>query len=461
MRLSGRFTNGPANSPTEKQGRMIEPSNEDFNAIAQKAVDTLATVTARKTTNALKVDGWPVIVHRYRQGGHVCTCKLADAAGKDGKNPREPVDLYDTDLNITDRETDISPDGRSKPSLSMRFNLRGNESGTIGNRTQQSNNDQSAVNVRKILHSDMPLKDPPVVTTDVDFDRSIENFPLENLDTFTAIALFNSMDDKPCGVCAGTGFVDSYQWVSGQKFTLLPANVIFSNPENGEVNTATRPHSIDLFGEGACTWALKIPAYFEQLDVWRVRDNIERASDITLSVDITGTGVGPWLPLSHTVFDPLKTTGGKVIVKATPRNASSDDITMFTHIDLFLRTNELPYCQFPQLDRDINGSTLEALLNVNFEIDPAVGLLTRQSVIEAVGMSRLWFITSITEKRTAKGYIFNITGNVQVVQSNFGLMALSFYHRWSGKNPNTYQGIALQSTAGFPNRDVKPFDEDK
>lgn len=433
MRLSGRFT-----SPTmlENKARRVKPNNAGFNKIAQKAVDTMSTVMAERSNNSIPVDGWPVYVHRWRNGGTVCTCK--------SKN-KEESDPLAVDLHIQDGlNAELqSFDNLAAPAMKMRVQLRGDG---VGDNPRINRND---------------LQSSPVNTNTLDvlFDTSVDDFPEEPLNISTSLASFATMDDKPCGICAGTGFIDTYQWISGARFVLIPSNATFD--ANTAINTSTRPHSFDITGCNSIYWTVQIPAYFLNLEVWRTRDNMDLVPEIQLTIDITGTGNGPWLPITVNVLDSLQGIGGKVTIQARAIKSTSEDITMFTHVEIYLKTTELPFCQFPQLDRDINGSTLEALLNVNFELEPRVGAIPRQSVIENPGQARLWFVTQTTSKQTAKGFVFNVSGQTQIVQPNFPMYALAMYPRWSGKNLQNFTGIETKSTAGFPYTKSPATDEDQ
>jgi hypothetical protein len=431
MRIAGRFTNSMSPSTRKR----VKTVNSGFNKTAQRAVDTLATVAAEKTAQALPVDGWPVIVHRYRCGGDVCTCKTKTV---DAPNP------FSTDLEIDDTlNQEVGGfDAFTQPSLRTVVQLRGDgvaSNPKIDRNTLQSN----PVNTN---------------TNDMLFDDTVDSFPEMPTDLASSLAAYSTLDHKPCGLCGGTGFTDSYQWVSGQRILLTPA--MARRDANSIINTDTRPHSLDITGPNSVYWTVEIPAYFEALELWRARDNIDLATEVALTLDATGTGDGPWTPFSVTCLDALKGKGGKIVVRATAK-ANNDETVMFTHVELFLRTNALPYCQFPQLDRDINGSTLEALLNVNFEIDPKVGALPRKTLIECVGMARLWYVTQTSNKQTAKGFVFNITGQCQVVQPDMPFYSVAFYPRWAPKNHTAHNGINPVATKGFPHTNILPYDEDE
>jgi hypothetical protein len=304
MRMTDRFPSSVALQ--QKYGRP-RPTNRDFNTTAQRAVDTLATAAAEKTSNAVKVDGWPAYVHMYRFGSKVCTCKA---------NPyvETPAGTApDTSTIVRDGGTGIA--GTTAPRPRTTFVLRGEFPETSLNDARRS---------------DLQTFGPDN-SEDVAFDGNVDEFRPEDIDVNNVLSTYSTLDDKPCGICGASGFIDTYQWMSGHKILLLPDDASIAN---GEINTNTRPHSIDLYKGGYAEWASEIPAYFTEVDVWRVRDNMAVPKEVKLKVDLTGTGNGPWSALSPNVFDGLKGTGGKVVFRAEAVNINDDEVAMFSHAEV-------------------------------------------------------------------------------------------------------------------------------
>jgi hypothetical protein len=440
MRLTnvGRSAAAKALLPLQT-GHRIKAVNEHFAHVAQQAVDTLATAAVNKSRNALLVDSFPCNIYRFQLGAIPCTCK--------GRVAPVPDDLIHSPHDLNQRVEDgVTPEYLSPNSFKAKATFRGRPNG--------------ASNERRLFKADMPNnQDLNNNNVNNNFDTEVGDSPEVDLESLPILGTFPSLDEKPCGICAGTGFVDSYPWISGHRYVLRPHQADLG--QFAQINTNTRPNSIDIDGDNFVTWTITIPAYFEFLDAWRVRDNLEPAPEIALLADITGTGNGPWLPLCVNIFDPLRGTGGNVIIKAQTIGANANDVTMFTHVDLYLRTTELPRCAFPQLDRDISGDTLEALINTSLEVDPAIGTLTRQTIIENIGQARLWFVTQATNSQTANGYIFHIAGQVQLVQPAMAVYALAMFPRWASRNPTSWRGgLELVGTKGLANRRY-PYDEDQ
>ena len=393
-----------------------KPTNRNFNVIAQKAIDTFASVTAEKSSNAVKVDGWPAYVHLYRFGSEVCTCKRQD------QFMAEPVEDFVADNAGSPRVVDRPNSG---PVTS--FVLRGDFAETAGG---------------AVLRPDLQTQDVNPAN-EMLFDTDVDVFDAESVDIATTLAGYSTLDDKPCGVCGATGFIDTYMWASGARLLLLPNAAI--DLSDAEVNTGTRPHSLDVTTGGEVIWEVEIPAYFEAVELWRVKDNTEKVKEVRLFTQLPG---GVWTALDYDVFDYLKGTGGKVKFKAQAQSDCADDIIMFTHAEIYIRTVPLPYCQFPQLDRDVTGATLESLLNTSFEIDPRIGPISRRTIIEIPRMGRMWFVTSLSGKQTANGFVFNVSGQAQVVQPNMPVYALAMQARWQGLNLRGHSNVQISA----PNR---------
>jgi hypothetical protein len=442
MRMTNTGRSAAARALLPRQiGPRIKAVNEHFGHIAQAAIDTLATAAVNKSRNAIAVDSFPCNIHRYQMGSIPCTCK-----GRIAQLPDEFIyPAHDTQMRTEDGGT---PEYLSPNSVKLKAKIYSRPDGV---------SDQ-----HKLFKGDLPLnQDLNNSTIETNMDTQVGDMPELDFDNLPILGTFPALDEKQCGICAGTGFIDSYIWTSGHRYILRPEHANLG--AYAEINTNTRPHTIDIRGNNSVTWTIKIPAYFEYLDVWRVRDNVEIAPELALTVDITGTGDGPWLPLSVGVFEPLKGTGGDVIIMASAFDATDNNtMTMFSHVDLYLRTTQLPGCQFPQLDRDINGSTLEALINTNMEVDPIIGTLSRRTIIENIGQARLWFVTQASNKQTARGFIFNISGQVQIVQPTMSVYALAMFPRWASHNPTSWRGgLQLQAPAGLPYRKQLAYDEDQ
>lgn len=427
MRITNRNSGAKQTLP-HINGGLTKAVNSGFAGTAQKAIDTLAVAAADKSRNAIAVDSFEVNLYRYGPGSIKCTCKERSSPLE---NPAEE-DPHETGLHIHD---ELSPEYQTPSGLTTK---------AVVNLRPDGLDDE-----HMLYKDDLPSRNqPPLQQPGVTFDNELSDKPEQNLDDLPFISLFPSMDEKACGLCGGSGFIDTYRWASGMRLLLLPRHADLGS--HATINTSTRPYSIDIRGPNYVRWTVRIPAYFEQLDVWRVRDNVENEGQVRLTVDLTGTGNGPWQKLSTSIFDTLKGTGGKVMIQATAWQADNDDITMFTHGELFLLLTRRPRAQFPQLDRDLSASSVESLINTQFEIDPAVGAMSRQTLIEAIGQSRMWFVTQITNKQTTRGFVFNIGGQVQVVQPAMALYALSMFPRFVQTNPQSWRGDIWQAPKGLP-----------
>lgn len=440
MRLTNTYNNAGARQfmPRLNGGRS-KAINSGFAQTAQKAIDTLATAAADKSRNAIMVDGFEVNLFRYHTGSIVCTCKdrVSYLPG-----PSASSDPHQTGLQVVDTG---NPEYQSPVGI---------KSHAVSKVRPDGISDE-----HNLYKDDLPIQRRDKNPLDTVFDINVSDSPEVNFDDLPMYGAFPSIDTKMCGICGGTGYVDSYKWASGKRYTLLPADADLG--AFAEINTTTRPHSVDIRGTNSVTWLVNIPAYFECLDVWRVRDLIAPETNVRLTIDITGTGNGPWLAMSTSVLNPLQGTGGPVIIKATAVGASDDDVTMFTHVDLYLRTSCRPRAQFPQLERDLSPSSLESMINTQFEIDPAVGMLTRQTLIECIGQARLWFVTQISNKQTARGYIFNVTGQVQVIQPAMSLYGMALYPRFAQVNPTSWRGGLLVEPMHGLVDDAWPYDENE
>lgn len=401
-----RISSGPRKVVSDRAIAPI-PQNRGMAATAQAAIDIAATVAARRSAEAIKVDGYPVYVHKYGSGSVRCSCQGAKSAQIN--EPRTGV------LSDSGRIDDVL-----NPSMTVHLRGRANANSQID----------------EAEFFDLPEMDKrPETFNDTSFDQNDpgNGEPIDDiLDN-----LFPTLDGKRCGICGGTGYEDSYKWISGIKYNLTVRNV--HDYRNNLLNAETRPYSFELGGGSYILWRLDVPAYFIGIDRWKTMDNMDLDNSLLVEVDL-GLGAG-FAPINNNSFDLLKGQGGSVTIRVTPKNSNPEQVTAFTHIVIWLQTVELPYAQFPQLDRDINPSTVESLINTQFEIEPHVGALTRKTTLESPAQGRMWYVSSITNKQTSKNYVFNIQGSVTVIQPTSSLYGLAAFPSFTQKIPHNYRGI--------------------
>lgn len=429
MKISGSYrTRNPVNGTKQILGQ-----NRGMSTIAQSAIDNIASIAARKSVEAIATDSWPVYVHRLRPGTFTCSCrKEADEEYNDTYSLDDPDSL----LNL--KETDYSSaDEGFEGNFKTSIQLRG-----AGVKDSHLKRDDT------LRPADPTFAD---LTQEGLRDSTLDgNYPVEpNTDFSDLISMFPSLGSQ-CGVCGGNGMRDAYEWVSGTKILLVPDNMS-SSSGNVIVDRSTKPWSVQIDAADATSygeWTITIPAYHLGLDIVRVKDNLGLSPEFTIEarnpVQGNENANDAWVALTKAFLQPYLSVGlANLRVRVRLNKAisqSSDSYATFTHVEIWLLANELPRCQFPQIDRDIMGGTAEALIVTEFEIDPGVGRLPRGSLIENPAMGRMFIVTGVISKETSKRYVFNITGRLTLVSVTDGPYGLAARPSFSGQPNVNWRG---------------------
>lgn len=409
------------------------PQNRGMSRIAQAAIDTLATVAVRKSVEAIRTDAWPVYCHVSQNGSDLCSCHK-DKGGLSA----ESVDAND-DLSLIVEDTLSPEDSINGQSFKTSVRLRG--FGVQDNLLESNTSNKPAKPKIEDLTS------PGLVDTSID-----GNYPPQPDSDFSDIlSIFPSLGQKQCGICGGAGYVDAWRWVSGQKLFLLPEYADYFG--GVAIDKSTRPWTAAFSDDRPDTylqWTVDIPAYFIQFEAVKIKDNVTLCTEFIFEARdpaiLNDNDPLAWARFDNVFIQPYVNTGIrdlKVRIRMKSRKLQSGTYASLTHGEVWIKTNELPYCQFPQIDRDIQGGTLEALISTQFEIDPGVGRLSRGSLIENPNQGRMWLVSQVTNKETSKRYVFNVAGVVTVLSSTDAPYGLAMVPRFSGKSPRHWRGVEV------------------
>lgn len=437
--------------PRPSRSTAMLPQSRGMSNIAQRKIDQLAVMAARRTAEAVRVDGWPVHVWvRNSQATIQCSCRAGSTI--------EPQ----TNLDISPEAGEVGPvEGADRPSvfmdrepgaLGISWNGRGVDAGGFSSNVLGDTTPEFFAPGSKIVSGDGRTPTQIVPTTEfTELDGELvanqtagAGLADDNWDEAFA-SLFPFINDAtPCLICGGTGKVNSLRYVSGIRF-LLRASDPYMEPKLSlaEVDRTKKPHVFRFIKKtGTVEWTWTIPPYFESIAAVRIRSNED-----TLPLDLQVYSGGSWVTFASSYVDALKGTGGALRLRVI-----GSEIEEFTHVELLLRTVQAPYAQFPQLQRDTGGDTVEALVQSDFEIDPEVGFLTRGTLIEVPDMGRVFLVTTVTNKITSKKFLFGVTGNVRVVQPTEALAKFGLVLSWQGADNLPYRGSepSIRARAGIP-----------
>lgn len=420
------------------------PMNRGLSQIAQEALDSFATQAARKSVEAIAVDSWPVYVHRIGPGTQICSCRK-----EDDREYFEGKGLNTLDKNRGIEESFATPEdgilGRNSYKTTVRLRGHGNHDSTL--KTTNGRSDYTPT-------FDDLTQTETITQADVD-----GNYPAQPNDDFSdLVSMFPSLASQ-CAICGGIGMRDEYEWVSGTKILCVAETMEADG--NVTIDRSTKPWSIVMPSDNIqnfAQWIIDIPAYHMGLEIIRVRDNMKLSTEFIVEarnpLQSDEDAGDAWVRFNQAFLTPYLTTGIRglrVRVRLKPSRVAENADAVFTHLEIWIRANELPRCQFPQIDRDNQGGSGDSLIMTEFEIDPGVGKLGRGSLIENPAMGRMFIVTGIVPKETSKRYVFNVTGRLTLVSPSDGPYGLAAKPRFSGQDSKHWRGAERSTLSrGLP-----------
>jgi len=390
------------------------PQNRGLAQRAQEKVDQLANTVGRKTVESIRVDGHPIrLWNRQPRGGIPCSCAASDPRRvPDELSPLTPGLAPGMPENTPSNLDAVFDDAsrRVTPGSGLQLKLR----------------NSSVLNMRD--EAEVPLPEPEIPTAgspELDAspltDQSVHVDPeFDDMITgdFADLLGLVSGDVKVCGLCYGTGFVDGYRYSAGQRI-VLESRCLGTNTTmylNGvDVDESAKPNVFRCnLPNQFVVWKTELPAFIECEGI-RVMNNTADVTDAFL-IEFQPLGISGWFSVPDPSWINML-AGSWVQFRVSPRNGSLDDaIQVFTHVDIVLRQRDQIYAQMPQIERMLNLDSTEALINTDFEIEPTVSTVYRESLIEYPRRGLLFRITSVVNAETAKGILYGIKGNMRVVQ---------------------------------------------
>lgn len=372
---------------------VVPPSSEGDGAVAQRQVAQAAVKAAEKARNAVLVDGWRCRVWaRNPRGSIKCPCS-SEAA-------RPPVDSTldpSADFVIPRYEGDDE---------------RWADSGSADPEHESSS------------------------SSPVDASYPAKSVNEEQVEYLERLLLG---EGSRCAICFGTGFIDGYRLWGGERLVMCSA---VDSPGVTLVDgTAVVDFDADtptMLGPGVVTWELELLGTLPLVDVARLRDGLGEGTG-TLEARIAGTS-DEFVPLQELLGPEFGGSGGHAALVALPTTLevrlTLADGDRASHVEVVVRAGELPAVQLPQVNQAGNREIVAAFITEDFELDPRVGAIERQSVIEVPpqgsAAAQLYVVTDVTVKRVAGGSIFGVVGQVRNVQPVEVLVALSVEGDYSG-----------------------------
>lgn len=442
----GRQNRGVYGSRTQ----VPTPQSTNFADRAQRRIDQTAGMVAARAVEAVRVNGHICHVwNRLPRGGVPCSCG-GKQAGRVTEMDRDAQDFSPgvEDAIRFDLAHDLQPDGADEPDIGrgISLKLRGN----------------LLSNPAELLDIPSPKHGVPAADAGVDLDASDLSDesngiggPIGGESDYTQLQSLGDLLDlvaggdlNICGICHGTGFVDGFRFVEGQRIVLeaneAQAGVVLSL-DGVDVNRSTKPASFNLSRERHyARWSVEIPLCLEVLVV-RLYDNNAPVESEFILEGRSGNNAfavidAAWL---------LSVAGQRVDIQVRPReDITGDGFVAFTHVEILLRQRPPVMIQIPQLQSLLNVEYQDPVIYTQFEVEPTIESLHRESVIEVPELGMIFRVTEVTNSKTAKQQVFRIDGQIRAVQptEKINQMRLS---GWRDPQASPFRGLE-RSQGGLP-----------
>ena len=249
-----------------------------------------------------------------------------------------------------------------------------------------------------------------------------------------------------CPICFGTSYTDSYICSFGRRYLLDASNHFEFKTEGVEIDLNSVPHSFILSGkEQHITWTVSFPARFTKISSIRLLNGFKPAQNLQALYRKTKT-TDEWQPLTVTNLVSLQGTETVLDIKVEVIDPDINTIHKFTHVEIIYETVELPKAQIPQLNRSNTLFSAEDIISTEAEIDPKVGYIRKESVLEVVEQGSLWKIGSITNNTTADSRLFGYRLDMTLVHESEQISLLKLGH--SANIHVSYAGLESRQGMG-------------
>jgi hypothetical protein len=179
-----------------------------------------------------------------------------------------------------------------------------------------------------------------------------------------------------------------------------------------DINFDTRPFSFNLSDSpDYVLWSLEIPQHLEVPSV-RIFDNDKLTNHFVLEGKLHSGST--WEIASPTWIQSK--VGQLVDLRIKLVETLLEGFAAFTHVEVILRQRDYLRVQIPQLPLNLNMDHSDPVIYTEFELEPTVGALHRESIIELPQSGLLWKVTEATNKQTSKRQVWGVTGQIRVVQ---------------------------------------------
>ena len=404
INISRRFRNSPG---------ILVPQNRGMGEIAQRKIEHVVGQANRQYLEAARTDGYQLRVWDRTAGSVRCTCNKTQAVEKPlgardtaldnynaltGKNPRETFDYPQTAQTLSPLGPFVLRDSRNTY-----------DDGIIPNKP----NAVPPFDPQEDEFQDEFLGGDFDIDTDLPSDEDAQRRQLGAM--HRAIL---GVDKYRCPICFGTGYVDAYLFLSGRRYVLDASEQYPFTLQAVTIDATEIPNQFEIADISAeAIWTVEFPAWFENVSSVRLFNNFELAQRLKLTYREHGT-TDEWVKFDADVLNQRKGQASHLDIRVSLSEEVVDGFVTFTHIEILYEYVPLPLGQIPQLNRANALFSREDILTVECEVEPTVGYIHKESVMELALDGTIWRIGNVTNNRTSKNQLFGYRMEITLVQSS-------------------------------------------
>lgn len=415
----GVKVSGYHSKPTNQQ-----PWNTGMAEVVQPVLDQLVARQSRRYQESIRPDHRHIrIWNKIIRGSVPCTCSAYRLPTFQHHEGGTNTDFVGDETNLQPTETSILPENSSPDAtfgdlpMKSTYRLRMQDLDVGSEKTDYED------------HSD--TDSPDSLHGNDETARFQPSDLLERLRTKLAESarVLTGGDFSACAICLGSGFVNGYQLLGGTRVILDFSGSIPYKAKGASIRRETDnggPWRAELSsddqtesGTDYIVWFVELPSYFNNISAARVYNNEKQILEGALEVrEQSNTTPNPnaWVEMTPTWINARKGQVNKLEIRYRCGRTLIDAVRLISHIEIIIETMPLHIAQFPNFQKDIDYTSATARATIDIEIDPQIGMVNRESILQNVEEGQMWKITSVKEQSTAKGQLVNVSLTGVVVQ---------------------------------------------
>lgn len=399
------------------------PNNYNYSKRVNDRIDNILPIVNERHNEAHKTDGSVVYLFNKARKGRVCSCQKHEYVKNVGESLNRQVFSTESDTHLANNVESSTVDEIPSHKNTTVFRVRGfgnnSKSNTSNNEndafTDIINNDLSSVrgdidDEREEFHNEDPLNDiMDMAEFDEDDDGIYQNEVTSSL---------HGGERTLCGICLGSGFVNSYSLYGGLRTILDASHTVPFELNNSAVESNDLPNSFELFNseDSSVIWHYNLPTYYSEILAILPRNNNKPAYGLDLQAREFGSV--DWFPLTKQFLLDKRGTNKTISIRAVKRSDNVFEKVKFTHIEIYFRFTDNIILNMVNLNKSLDYNEYDIFQTVNIEVPGYVTGIERESVLLDTKFNRAWHVIEVEPRETANNQNFGYNVSMRLIQQD-------------------------------------------